>query len=272
MADPRRKERTRAGPRRGQPLLPSGAARRQRTAWAATDGRYIDARETGRDNLIELILEKVGTARPVERTPRTPEERALLLATQPPGWEVLLFAATLLHGREALVLQYRDHELGYVSPSGLAVEEDDAALVLSRHFNEAQTILSNVERLLTPENSERAFGPIGASGDADRIIHLADRVIGVYRELLTWSARMRGAVVPSEYRRAFNLAARFVASPIRQVHEFVDVVVAQGDRLPASIRRGEPSPVKLTLVLSLDEGIEDEFQRELRRLLDKVDL
>jgi len=84
---------------------------------SATDGRYIDARETGRDNLIELILEKVGTARPVERTPRTPEERALLLATQPPGWEVLLFAATLLHGREALVLQYRDHELGYVSPS-----------------------------------------------------------------------------------------------------------------------------------------------------------
>ena len=144
--------------------------------------------------------------------------------------------------------------------------------MLSRHFNEAQTILSNVERLLTPENSERAFGPIGASGDADRIIHLADRVIGVYRELLTWSARMRGAVVPSEYRRAFNLAARFVASPIRQVHEFVDVVVAPGDRIPASIRRGEPSPVKLTLVLSLDEGIEDEFQRELRRLLDKVDL
>jgi hypothetical protein len=33
---------------------------------------YIDARVAGRDQLISLILEKVGTARPIERTPRTP--------------------------------------------------------------------------------------------------------------------------------------------------------------------------------------------------------
>jgi hypothetical protein len=62
---------------------------------------YVDARHTTPDQLVHLILQKLGgtpshatTLAPL-RVPRTPEQQRQLLAKRPPGWEYLLFAGVL---------------------------------------------------------------------------------------------------------------------------------------------------------------------------------
>jgi len=77
---------------------------------------------------------------------------------------------------------------------------------------------------------------------------------------------VRGAVVPEEYRRAFQLAAAFVDGPIRQIREWVDLVVREMDPVPAALRRGETVKFELALILDIDEGVEERFSDELARL------
>jgi hypothetical protein len=227
---------------------------------------YIDARETGRDKLIDLILTKVTVSPPVERTPRTPEEEALLLSSRPDGWEYLLFASTLLRERNALDPSWHDHELGYTKPHGPPLEGYEAHALLLSAIGEARVISGNLEKLLSPESTERAFGALGESGDPDFIRHLADRVIDTYRQYLDWSARLRGANVLGVFERAFEISAQFVDGPIRQIREWVDVVVAEMDRLPERIRNKETITMTLTLTIAMNEGTEEEFDTEMRRL------
>lgn len=235
---------------------------------------YIDARITGRDRIIELILEKLVTSRPIDRVPRTPEEEALLLAVRPDGWEYLLFAAALRREMASLEEKWRDHSLGYVRPVGDPLDELAARDLLQAVLHEAPIVVGNVERLLSPESNELAFGAPGTPGDSDQIKHLAKRVIDVYGELLDWSSRVRGARVPDPFEHVFTTASRFVDLPIRQFREFVDEVVREADAIPAALRNDEPDePISLilTLTLSVDEAVEEEFAQEIDVLSRWVD-
>jgi hypothetical protein len=66
---------------------------------------YIDARHTTPDQLVQLILQKLGdppsppTTPARVRVPQTPEQQRQLLAERPPLWEYLLFAGVLAQGR-----------------------------------------------------------------------------------------------------------------------------------------------------------------------------
>lgn len=216
--------------------------------------------------LAGVFLDKIRAARPINRVPRTRREEAVLVARRPDAWEYLLFAAVLLRERDSLDPQLRDHELGYTKPHGPRLSEDEAYALLSGVLGEASGITSNVERLLSVQSQDRAFAPPGQPGDPERIEHLAVRLIDVYRELLEWSGRVRGAVVPEEYQRAFELAAQFVSGPIRQIREWVDSVVREMDQVPVALRRHEQVTLELALVLDVDEGVEDRFSEELDRL------
>lgn len=227
---------------------------------------YIDAREVGREKLIDLILDKVAVSRPVDRVPRTPEEEAYLLTSQPDGWEYLLFASVLRRRLQALDPKWRDHVVGYRQPAAAALDEGETHEMMSSVFAEMRPVIGNVERLLSEESQLRCFGAPGEPGDQEQIQHLAERLIDVYRELLDWSARVRGAAVPERYERLFEIASKYVDGPIRQFREFVDRVVAEMDRVPAALRDETPFTIALTLTLELDDGVEDEFSRELARL------
>jgi hypothetical protein len=227
---------------------------------------YVDAREAGRERVIALILEKVAASRPIDRVPRTEEEEALLLKTRPEAWEYLLFAAVLRRGMDALEPKWRDHELRYTSWGGPAMDIDDAYAALMNSFDEVQAIIGNVERLLNPESSERAFGAIGESGHPDRIIHLAERVTGIYGELLDWSARLRAAVVPKPLDSVFKLASAMADRPLQEIRDWVDLAVAEIDCLPAALREGTQVDLVLSLVLTMDDELLAQFNDELRKL------
>jgi hypothetical protein len=228
---------------------------------------YINSRVTGQERLIESILEKVGKARPVERVPRTSAEESYLMSTRPAGWEYALFGSALLRERDALVTEWHDLEVGYARP-GTHLEDDEAHTTLRKRFPGAIAITKNLDRLFTPESQERVFGKLGESGDPNRIAHLASRVIDIYRELLAWSAELRGAVVSDRYARPYELGARLVELPIRQIHSFVDSYVAELDQTIPRLRGQSDEPLQLTfrLTLDVDDDLLREFSREMARL------
>jgi hypothetical protein len=228
---------------------------------------YIDARETGRDRLVELLLEKVGKERPVERVPRTAEEEAFVRATHPPGWEYLLFASVLRRRVDQLEPKWRDHELRYVgSGGGHSVDADEAIARISAAFKEVQSTAGNIDRLLSQESNEYAFGRPGEAGNEEAIEHLAGRVVDVYSELLDWAAKLRGTHVPEDFRRLYDTVAEMVDQPTREIREWVDTVVEEIDRLPEIIRNDEPVTLDLTLTITADAAVNARFEQELEDL------
>jgi hypothetical protein len=204
----------------------------------------------------------------IERVPRSLDEEALLLAERPPYWEYLFLAGVLRRKMQELEPQWRDHELGYVEPHGQSLTLGEAVETLSRAFGVAFARTSNVNRIFAPESIERAIGAPGQPGNSEQIEHLAGRLIAVYAGLLQWAADMRGALVPPSCQAAFETASRVVDRPLRQIREFVNLTVAEIERIPSWRRdpKRESLSLELTLTLSIDESVQSELTAGLERL------
>jgi hypothetical protein len=235
---------------------------------------YVDFRTIGIDGVVNLILDKLGSRRvggalaSIDHVPRTVREEALLLATRPPAWEYLLFAAVILRERDALDAKWRDYVIGYAQPRGASLDDREAAQLISTAMRHAQMIGENIERVLTPQAVELAVGRPGEPGDPVQIEHLAKRLIDCYRAFLDWSEHLRSAATPERFDRAVELASSFADGPIAQIREFVDLTVADLDQLPARLRDDSDERIELrfTLTLSITDGLVSEFNREMDRL------
>jgi hypothetical protein len=235
---------------------------------------YVDAESTTPDELVELILQKLGRpiqpapTLPTTGVPRTADQQRRLVAEKPIGWEYILFAGFLAQGKEGLEPKWRDHQLRYVRPTGLSLDDSQAMAFISAAMNEAQDYTGNVSRILNPQTTEWAFGAPGMPGDPANIEYLANRLVGVYEGFLDWSAKIRGATAPSSFRTLFDVVSRFVDLPIHQIREFIDYYVSQCELIPEKLASAGDTPVHMEFVLNLD--IDDrtvtEANRELKRL------
>ncbi len=236
---------------------------------------YVDARSTTPDQLVQLIVEKLGRlpghvrSRPEPiGVPRTPDQQRQLLAQRPDGWEYLLFAGVLAQGKATLEPKWRDHQLRYVRRRGPELDESQAMAFMQGAFSEAEAAAGNAMRLLNARVRESAFGPLEQPGDPAQIEYLGQRLIAVYEECLDWAARVRGAVVPDSLERAFELAATFMDVPIVEIREFMDQIITAMERLPEQLAEDGDTPITLTfsLILTIDDKIVREYGRELKRL------
>jgi hypothetical protein len=236
---------------------------------------YIDARHTTPDYLVQLILQKLGdspshratTPAPV-RVPRTPEQQRQLLAERPPHWEYLLFAGVLAQGKEALEPKWRDHQLRYARVTGQSLDDSQVGPFIVAAMNEPVAFAANLSRVFDRQAKELAFGPPGVPGDPARIEHLGHRFVAIYEDFLDWSARLRGTVTSSKYRRLLDLAASTADMPAKQIRDFTDHHVATLDRLPELLAEPSDEPIDLTFVIELDADrrIIAEYNREFKRL------
>jgi hypothetical protein len=236
---------------------------------------YVDARSKTPDQLVQLILQKLGRlpghvpSRP-ERigVPHTPDQQRQLLAQRPDAWEYVLFAGVLAQGKAMLEPKWRDHQLGYVRRRGPVFDESEAIAFIQGAFKEAEAAADNAMKLLNRQVTESAFGPLGQPGDPVQIEYLGQRLVSVYEEFLDWSARVRGAAIPDSLERAFELAATFMDAPIREIREFMDQIITATERLPEQLASGGDTPITLTfsLVLTIDDNTVREFGREMKRL------
>jgi TIR domain len=236
---------------------------------------YVDARSTTPDQLVQLILQKLGrlpghVPSPPEPigVPRTPDQQRQLLAQRPDAWEYLLFAGVLVQGKAALEPKWRDHQVRYVRRRGPELDESKAMALMQGAMKEAEAAVENAVKLLNRQVIESAFGALGQPGDPAQIQYLGQRLIAVYEEFLDWAARVRGAVVPDSLERAFEIAATFMDTPIAEIREFIDQIITATERLPEQVAEDGDTPITLTftLTLSIDDKVVREYGRELRRV------
>jgi hypothetical protein len=236
---------------------------------------YLDASRIRADQLAQLIIDKLadvpGLSSPaptMSGVPGTSDEQRQLLSERPDAWEYTFYASVLLIRRAALEEKWRDNEIGYSRRTGSYMDKRTALSYLPTAVDDARMIGYGVERVVAPDAWRAAFGEPQMPGDPARIEHLATRLINIYEEYLDWAADVRGARVPGELRHLFELAARLVDQPARQIREFVDYYVAEVEKILEMLQRGDTVRLKLTLNLkiNLDDAALSDYKAELRRL------
>jgi hypothetical protein len=234
---------------------------------------YIDASRVTPEQLARLVIDKLadtpGTLSPVPTVvgvPRTAKEQRQLLSQRPPAWEFLFYASVLLQRRADVEEKWRDHELHYAPRTGKHVGDGAAVEYLSSAVDEVMEIVGGINRVLDSDAQDLAFGAPGEPGSPERIEHLATRLIGVYEELLDWARGLRGIGVSSELRNIFELTARLADLPVQQIRDMVDYYVAEVERIPEQLRRGEAVHLEMTLKLDMDPEASSEFVNELKNV------
>jgi len=238
---------------------------------------YVDGRKIGAEQLVDLILKKLGqqptspvsSPRPVV-VPRTAAQIQELLGRRPPFWEYSLFAAVLAQGKADLEPRWLDHQIGYVRPSGPILSDAETISYLRSAMSDIQAYVTNAMQVLNPVAQEAAFGPRGFPGDPARIKHIGGRLVSVYEDLLGWGERVRGTRTHRNYARLCQRTAALVNTPLLEFRQFFDEVVGQVDRIPVLIAQrpagqAEPIVIKLTLNVTVDPKEQSALQEEIRR-------
>jgi TIR domain len=179
------------------------------------------------------------------------------------GWEYLLFAEELDDGVRSLGQLHQDYDMGFARPTGERVESvEDVPSLVKTLQDEMLHWTGNLERILSTENQEAAFGAPGEPGDADSIKHLAGAMTRLYRGLLEWGLRVRGIVVPEEAKSIMWATSRFAEGPIEQYEDFVTDTVTQMRSIVTQLRSGLPPGEPRIVEIHLDFDIPDEVMAE----------
>lgn len=226
---------------------------------------------------------------PIDRVPRTPDERETLLRERPDGWEYLLFGAWLYEKQRDLEPRWEAAKTRQSAPPGHghAASESSVAngpVAAAQRVQEASTaanwvspalrrvtgIVEQVSETMTAGRSERAFGKPGATGDQAEIERFADDVMKTYRELLDWLDELDAQQRPAEVEDVYLAAREFALQPLEQFRSYIADVVASLDDLPAALREGRPFTGTFTLTLSLDKEATARFNQAAAQALAEV--
>ena len=236
---------------------------------------YIDESRVIPQNLAKLIIDKLADAPgvaspspPIAGVPRTVEEQRQLLTERPPAWEFLLYASVLLRRRADIEPKWRDHEIRYAPRTGKYMADKKAVRYLRSAMTTAGAIIGGINRVLDSDAQVAAFGAPGQPGNPERIEHLATRLISVYEELLDWARNLRGISVSERVGDTFELGARLVDMPIQQIRDFVDDYVAEMEKIPELLNRGE----KVGKVMTLKLGLDNDTLSALTESLDSLEV
>jgi TIR domain len=221
---------------------------------------YINGIHVTPQQLASLVLDKLadapGTISPAQLVvsiPRTPQEQHHLLTQRPPAWEYLFYASVLLQHRASVDEKWRDHEIRYAPRNGKHIDNQGVINYLSSAADEASAIVEGINLVLNSDAQELAFGAPGEAGNPEKIEHLATRLIGIYEELLDWARNLRGISVSNDLRNTFELTARLVDLPIKQIRDMVDNYAAQVQQIPERLHRRESVHLEMTLKIDMDD-------------------
>lgn len=222
--------------------------------------------------------------RAIDRVPRTTAERDALLRERPDGWELLLFGALLLEKEHELEPRWEavgTHE--FLAAGQEPSETNDPVVAAQRvqaahkasewltaHLGRVTEIVSQIDRTMTAERSEQAFGKLGEPGDPYEIGRFAADVIKPYRELLDWVDELDAEQPPASVEGVYRAARQFALQPLQQFRAYIADLVRNFDDLPAALREGRPVGGTYTLTLQLDNGALERFNQEMQQSLSEV--
>jgi hypothetical protein len=215
------------------------------------------------------------TPSPQETSSRTTlssePRRKALLRDRPPGWEYLLFASYLVDRIERLEDRYVAFELGLVHPTGRRLDRDELTDVLQSELDNAQQIISKVNRLFDQRFVVTAFGEPGQPGNPDRIRFFAQQLVSVYDDMLHVCERLRSVSTTEEDRHVVYLQSLMLGTPIQEIRHYVARWQALAEDLPRQVQEAVRSGTSLNvdemkLTLTIDQQLAKELKADWARL------
>ncbi|GGM37168.1 toll/interleukin-1 receptor domain-containing protein [Microbacterium saperdae] len=211
------------------------------------------------------LTEETGNRQFNGRVPRTDQELTVLMGERPDGWEYLLFSFWLSNKLSQLSAEYNDHAIQYASIGEPVPNESligHARLQLAR----LTSITSSFDALLAGPPLVRAIGAHGEDGDPDLILHLADRLISIYKELLRWSYDLRAAVTwGEEGREVLRSLSEYASQPVDAIREFVESFKDRMDRVSDEAAGSEEVKIVFEITWSIPEDTKERYNTALSR-------
>jgi hypothetical protein len=114
----------------------------------------------------------------------------------------------------------------------------------------------------------KAFGEPGRPGEFRLIYDIASRFITAYEKLIDWGESTRAAQVPRQAHHLYQILSELADRPMRDVEEYVNVLVADLNDAVHVAALGEQHPVVLKFVckITADKGLLEEVLREAERV------
>jgi hypothetical protein len=198
---------------------------------------------------------------PITKVPRDANAIRDLLSSRQGAWEFLLFAARLQEYRAAVEPKWRDYTLGYTLSLGPQVSADEIGPWTSDMMSRSTLIAKNLEKVISQQAQDAAFGLPAVNGDPELIDHMAKRLIGLYEQLIDWADDFRAARMPSGTERLKDLGVMFVSQPIAAVRAFVDDYTVSLENAMALLAAGsaEQIVIPMSIVFEIDPAVSEEF-------------
>ncbi|RFZ61374.1 hypothetical protein DE4576_05470 [Mycobacterium marinum] len=236
---------------------------------------YIEAVREGIEGITKGILHKLGEKRVKPTKPyhgkvaKTKEELRELIAQRTPVWEFVLYGSVLYQEREELRPLILDHSIGYAPRNGRRVTELGEAIQLQLDtLSDFLGFSEDFNKLLSPEVHAAAFGAPGEPGDPERIVHLGERFMSVYKQLLDIAANLRGMQPHPSLAQYLQLIAKITDQPLADLDEFIDKYVDLVNDLHDKVINGDQPEYshQIVVALTLDDDVLDAVTAERERL------
>jgi hypothetical protein len=208
-------------------------------------------------------------SKPIEQVPRDEVTLKRLVDEKPDGWEYLYFASRLLLGRRRLENLYRDYSIGYARSNGQELDTQEARSSMKSFFTKLTRSTDGMERVFSREQSIRAFGAPGEPGSIEEIDYMTHHILDSYEDMLRWAYDARAYTYPDELNNFIAAATQLADQPVKEIREWIDVVVAKTDRIPLYLADTNPDKGDLnfefTLTLTISPIALEEFRQEFKK-------
>jgi len=208
-------------------------------------------------------------SKPIEQVPRDEVTLKRLIDEKPDGWEYLYFASSLFLGRKRLENLYRDYSIGYARSNGQELDVQEAKDSMKSFFTKLTRSTDGMERVFSREQSVRAFGAPGEPGSVEEIDYMTRHILDSYEDMLRWAYDARAYTYPDELNNFIAAATQLAEQPVKEIREWIDLVVAKTDKIPSYLADTNPAKGDLnfefTLTLTISPIALEKFNQEFKK-------
>lgn len=188
-----------------------------------------------------------------------------IVLNKPIAWEYRLFGQVLCDGINKNADLKRDLKYGVLhkNPTELTNVQQVLAWIPVK-VNELSKIVGSLEPLINIALVD-ALGEPGKPGDADNIVYVANKIIDIYKNAISWGLDFRSVSVPKDFNQLMYYAAIPSESVANDIEEFSNMYNDSLSTAIIKVANGQ-KPIHLKLTLTLNEMDMSNFDRELQNI------
>lgn len=181
-------------------------------------------------------------------------------------WEMRLLSQVLADEIKSASLIKRELTSGVTFGPYKYLDDGEALTWIRWQMDEMASIGSGMTHLIN-EELRSAIGPPGLPGDPEAIAFVAMRIGAAYKRSIDWTIQWRKIRTNECFDGIVGLGPRWTANFIPQIEEWCALVQRKVAEFVASPRDLSSSVVvDLSFTISVPEGVQDQFNDELKKI------